>query len=162
MQAQFLVHLRGDFGIINRGWKHVGHVQDFEGGYAHFDFAGGDFEVVGARRAVADFPGDANDAFTAERGGAVEQVLGQVRGIEDGLGAAFAVADVNEDEAAEVAAGMDPAGQSDCLPDVGRAQFVAVMRTFHEIIMPQRFAGSEFQVSSSTSARASTHGHMEV
>jgi hypothetical protein len=49
------------------------------------------------------------------------------------LRAAFAVADVNEDEAAEVAAGMDPAGQRDGLPDVCRAQFVAMMRAFHSV-----------------------------
>jgi hypothetical protein len=49
------------------------------------------------------------------------------------LRAAFAVADINEDEAAEVAAGMDPAGQRDRLPDVSRAQFVAMVRAFHLI-----------------------------
>jgi len=48
------------------------------------------------------------------------------------LGAAFAVADVDEDEAAEVAARMDPTGQSDGLADVRRAQLVAMMRSFHE------------------------------
>jgi hypothetical protein len=47
------------------------------------------------------------------------------------LRAAFAVADVNEDESTEVAAGMNPAGQSDSLPDVCRAQFVAMMCAFH-------------------------------
>ena len=62
----------------------------------------------------------------------VEQFLGQIRRIEDRLRAAFAVADVNKDQAAEVAAGMDPAGQRDGLPDVCRAQFVAMMRAFHE------------------------------
>jgi hypothetical protein len=58
-------------------------------------------------------------------------VPGQIRRIKHRLRAAFAVADVNEDEAAEVAAGMDPAGQRDGLPDVCRAQFVAMMRAFH-------------------------------
>ena len=43
---------------------------------------------------------------------------GQIGGIKDGLGAAFAVADVNKNEAAEVAAGMDPAGKDDGLPGV--------------------------------------------
>ena len=61
----------------------------------------------------------------------LEKFLGQIRGIKNGLRAAFAVADIDEDEAAEVAAGMDPAGQSDGLPDVRRAQFVAMMRSFH-------------------------------
>jgi hypothetical protein len=47
------------------------------------------------------------------------------------LRAAFAVADVNEDESAQVAAGVNPAGKRDGLPDVCRAQFVAMMRAFH-------------------------------
>jgi hypothetical protein len=68
-----------------------------------------------------------------KRGGAVEKFLRQIRRIENRLRAAFAVADVNEDEAAEVAAGMDPAGQRDGLPDVRRAQFVAMMRAFHSV-----------------------------
>ena len=33
------------------------------------------------------------------------------------MGAAFAVADVDEDDAAQIAAGMDPAGEGDGLPD---------------------------------------------
>jgi hypothetical protein len=47
------------------------------------------------------------------------------------LGAAFAVADINKNQAAKIAAGMDPAGQGDHLPDVRRAQFIAMMRAFH-------------------------------
>ena len=44
----------------------------------------------------------------------------------------FAVADINEDEAAEVAPGIDPAGQGDYLPDVCRAQFVAKMHCLYQ------------------------------
>ena len=35
-------------------------------------------------------------------------------------------------KSAQIAAGMDPTGQSDRLPDVRRAQFVAMMRAFHD------------------------------
>ena len=79
----------------------------------------------------ADLAGDADDAFAAQRGRALEQFLRQIRRVENRLRAAFAVADVNKDQAAQVAAGMDPAGQGDRLPDVRRAQFVAMMRAFH-------------------------------
>jgi hypothetical protein len=48
------------------------------------------------------------------------------------LRAAFAIADINEDKATEVAAGMDPAGKRCGLPDVRGAKFVAMMRSFHE------------------------------
>jgi hypothetical protein len=47
------------------------------------------------------------------------------------LRATFAIADVDEDQTAEIAAGVNPAGQSDNLPDVSRAKFVAMMRAFH-------------------------------
>jgi hypothetical protein len=60
--------------------------------------------------------------------GALEKLRRQIGRVKDGLGAAFAVADINENQSAEVAAGMDPAGQGDWLPDVRRAQFVAMMR----------------------------------
>src|SRR5258706_14835511 len=75
--------------------------------------------------------GDGHDAFATERGGLLEQFFRQVRGIKNRLRAAFAVADVNEDEAAKIAAGVNPAGERDGLPDVCRAQFVAMMRAFH-------------------------------
>ena len=64
----------------------------------------------------------------------VEQFLRQIRRIEHRLRAAFAVAHIDEDDAAEIAAGVDPAGQSDCLPDVCRAQFVAMMCSFHSSV----------------------------
>ena len=131
LQAQFLVHLARDFRVVHRERQHFGHVQHFELLRHHFDFAGGNFGIVRAGGTLADFAGDADDAFAAQRRGALEQFLRQIGRIENGLGAAFAVADVNEDEAAEVAAGMDPAGQRDGLPDVRRAQFVAMMRAFH-------------------------------
>ena len=91
----------------------------------------GIFGIVGACGALADFPGDADDAFAAQSSGLLEQFLGQIGRIKNRLRAAFAVADIDENEAAEVAAGVDPTGQSDRLPDMRRAQFVAMMRSFH-------------------------------
>jgi hypothetical protein len=58
------------------------------------------------------------------------------------LRAAFAVADVNENKTAKIAAGMDPAGQRDGLADVRRAQFIAMMRAFHV----NRNQESEFRI----------------
>ena len=86
----------------------------------------------------ADLAGDADDAFAAQRGGLLEQLLRQVRRVKHRLGAPFAVADVDEDQAAQVAPGVDPAGESDGLPDVRRAQFVAMMRSFHVSAEPRR------------------------
>ena len=130
-QAQFLVHLAGHFRVVHRERQHFGHVEHFECLRHHFDFAGGNFGIVRACRPLADLAGDADDAFAAQRRGALEQFLRQIRRIENRLRAAFAVADINKNQSAEVAAGMDPAGQRDRLPDVRRAQFIAMMRAFH-------------------------------
>jgi hypothetical protein len=131
LQAQLFVDLVGDFGIVHGERQDFRHVQHFKRLRHHLDFAGGNLGVVRAGGTLADFAGDADDAFAAQRRGLLEQFLGPIRRIEHGLGAAFAVADINEDEAAEIAPGMNPAGERDGLPDVSRAQFVAMMRAFH-------------------------------
>ena len=61
----------------------------------------------------------------------VKQFPGEVGGIKNSLCAAFPVADIDKDNSPQIAAGMDPAGEADRLPEVLRAQFVAMMRTFH-------------------------------
>src|SRR5581483_7241200 len=133
LQAQFLVHLGGDLRIVHGERQDFGHVVDFKRGDGDFDFTGGNLGIVGAFGAAAHLAGDADHAFAAQGGGAVEEVLGHVGGVKDRLRAAFAVADVDEDQAAEIAAGMDPTRQGHRLPDVRQAQFVAMMRAFHEL-----------------------------
>jgi len=48
------------------------------------------------------------------------------------LRAPLAVADIDKNEAAQIAPGMDPARQGNRLPDLRRAQLIAMMRAFHE------------------------------
>jgi hypothetical protein len=132
LEAEFLVDGAGDFGVVHGEREDFGGVEEFEGGGGDFDFAGGDFWIVGAGGADADLAGDGDDAFGAKGGGAGEEFGGQIGRIEDGLGAAFAVADVNKDDAAEVAAGMDPTGKDDGLAGVFGAELVAVMGASHE------------------------------
>jgi SH3-like domain-containing protein len=67
----------------------------------------------------------------------VEDIRGEVGWIKHRLGAAFAVAEIDEKDTAEVALGMDPAGQGDGLARVFGAEFVAVMRAFH-VVWPGR------------------------
>ena len=121
----------GDFRVVHGKGEDFGGVEEFEGGGGDFDFAGGDFWIVGAGGADADFAGDGDDAFGAQGGGAGEEFGGQIGRIENGLGAAFAVADVNKNDAAEVAAGVDPAGKDDGLAGVFGAELVAVMGAAH-------------------------------
>ena len=110
MQAQFLVHFRCQRRIVHRKGEHFGHVQhgQFLGG--HFDFTRRDPGIARARRALANLAGDTNHAFAAQGGGALEQFLRQIGRIENCLRPAFPVANVNEDQPAEVPAGVDPAG----------------------------------------------------
>ena len=132
LKAEFFVDGAGDLRVVHGKGEDFGQVEKFEGGGGDFDFAGGNFGIVGAGGAGADLAGDGDDAFGAEGGGAVEKFRGQIGRVEDGLGAAFAVADVNKYEAAEVAAGMNPAGKDDGLPGVFGSQLVAVMGAGHE------------------------------
>jgi poly-gamma-glutamate capsule biosynthesis protein CapA/YwtB (metallophosphatase superfamily) len=52
-------------------------------------------------------------------------------GTEDDLGEAFAVAKIDEDDAAVVTAGIDPAGEGDGLADVAFAKLIAEVRAVH-------------------------------
>jgi len=117
-EAEFLVYFRGHLGIIDRERQDIGCVEHFEAAGADLDFAGRNFGVIGACGARADDPGHRHDAFGAEGGGLLEEFGGKIGGIKNGLGAAFAVADVDEDQPAEIAAGMDPAAEGDFEPGV--------------------------------------------
>ena len=92
-----------------------------------FDFAGRHVGVFGAGRATAHLAGDLEHEFAAHVFGDLEHV-GTVR-IADDLGQAFAVAQVDEDDAAMVAAAMRPAGEGDDLIDMGGVYMAAVMGT---------------------------------
>ena len=67
-------------------------------------------------------------SFRSSRGAGLE--LGAGLGLEDDLGEAVAVAEVDEDQAAEVAPGVHPAVEDDRLSDVVGRQFAAGMRSF--------------------------------
>ena len=79
-------------------------------GRGDFDFTGRNLGIIRPGRTLADLAGDTDNALTAQRRGLLEEPLRQIRRIEDRLGAAFAVANIDEDKSAEVAPGMDPAG----------------------------------------------------
>ena len=50
---------------------------------------------------------------------------------KDNLGQSFAIAQIDENDAAMIAPHMDPAGQRDLLSDVGCCQLIAVMSPIH-------------------------------
>ncbi len=136
LQAQFLIDLVGDLRIVNREGQHGSQVQHLQVFGDHLDLTSGDFRVGGAFGALAHLACHANHALTSQAGGLFKEIGRKRRRIKYRLGAAFAVADVDENEPSQVAPGMNPAGQGYRLPDVCRANFVAMMRAFHELISP--------------------------
>ena len=76
-----------------------------------------------------DGPPDADDVLVAELARRAPGAPAGL-GLEDDLGQAVAVAEVDEDQPAEVAPGVHPAVEDDRLPDVVGRQFAAGMCPF--------------------------------
>jgi hypothetical protein len=55
----------------------------------------------------------------------------QIRRIEHGLGAAFSIPEVDKEDPAEVASGVDPTGQDDRAASIRGAEFIAMVRALH-------------------------------
>ncbi len=69
-------------------------------------------------------------SFRSSRARRLELLAGL--GLEDDLGDAVPVAEIDEDQAAEIAPGVHPAVQDDGLADVIDRQLAAGMRSFQE------------------------------
>src|SRR5690606_28101643 len=92
------------------------------------DLAGGELRVLGAAGADGSLDGD--NVLGAEVVRDLHDVGGKVLAVEDELGDAEAVAQVDEDEAGAVpAVGVDPAVEGDGLADVGLAELAAGVGT---------------------------------
>ena len=81
-------------------------------------------------QARGDAAVDLDDVFIAQMVRGLRD-LGVLLRAEDDLGQAFAVAQIDEGDAAVIAPGMDPAGERDLLADVGGAESVAMMGAIH-------------------------------
>ena len=81
-------------------------------GHPDLDLAGGQLVVDGLRRALDDRPAGAEHVLGAQLVAELER-LARLVGIEDELDEPGAVAEVDEDEAAVVAAAVDPARDAD-------------------------------------------------
>ncbi len=89
------------------------------------DLARGQVGVLGAGRTAAHLPAHLEDELVAHRLGGLEHV-GTV-GVAHHLDQALAVAQVDEDHAAVVAAAVHPAANGDDLVEVGGGDFAAVV-----------------------------------
>ena len=118
LEAQFLVDLGRDFRVVDAERQHVGLVQDLQFVSQHLDKAGVDLFVLRAVGPDAHLAGDADHAFAVELGGGLKQVGRKIAGVKHRLGAAFAIPDVDENDPAQVAVGVNPAVQGDGLTDV--------------------------------------------
>ena len=96
---------------------------------AQFDFYGAGLALLVDHvvRPAADDATNGEDPLFADVFGLGGQ-FGVLRGVDKQLGDAFAVAEVDEDQPAQIAAGIDPAAEADRLTDLGCAQLIAVMR----------------------------------
>ena len=98
---------------------------------ADLDGTGLEPGVLLAGQAGGDRAFHADHVLVAQLAGAGLE-LGAGLGLEDDLGDAVAVAQVDEDQAAEVAPGVHPAVQDDGISHVVYRQFTAGMRSFVE------------------------------
>src|SRR5262249_16387039 len=90
------------------------------------DGAGGQLRVLLAGKALADLSLDGEDVLAAQLLAGGEDL--PVLGLEDDLGDAVAVAEVDEDLLIVGPVGVDPAVEDDGLSDVGFAQLAAGVR----------------------------------
>ena len=120
----------GDAAFDGEG-EDVGFAYDGQGGGDDFDLAGGEAGVFGAGEAGGDEAGDGDDVLAAEAVGLVGD-LGVFIGAEDDLGDAFAVTEIDENNAAVIAAGIDPAAEGDGGVGVGGAEGGAGVGAIHE------------------------------
>ena len=125
-QAQVFI---SDLGI-KRERRHVGFVEHFQLRRDEFDFARDELRIDGSLDARANAAGDLDHVFAAQ----LVREFGDLRiflGAEDDLRDPFAVAQINENNAAVVAAGVNPARQGDGLADVFFAEDVAEVGAIH-------------------------------
>ena len=117
LQAHLFV---GDGVFGGREGRRLGFVEQQQLVGDDFDLAGGHVGVFEARAAAADVAFDGDDVLGARGVGLV--VRGADLLVDDDLRDAGAVAQVEEDEVAVVAAAVDPAHQNHVLPRVFRAK----------------------------------------
>ena len=112
--------------IVELKWQHLSGVEDIECGGDDFNRTSGQLRVLGSSQTGSDFAGYANDILTAQFVGFFRS-LGVFLRTKNHLCDPLAIAEVNEDEPAVVAAGGDPAAECDFVTGVFGAEGVAMM-----------------------------------
>ena len=121
LQAHLFV---GEHRVARQEWRLLGLVQNAQFIDDQFDLAGRDVLVDGVGVAQLDGADGGDDELVAQRLGLL--VNGRVAFLaEDHLRDARAVAHIDEDQVAEVAAAVDPSHEDGFLASVGGAQGAA-------------------------------------
>ncbi len=125
-QAHFFV---GEHGVGGQKRQRLRHIEDAQLFDHQFDFAGGDIGIDGVGIAALDLADSRDDEFVAQgfgffMNGGIQFV------IEYDLGNASAVAQVNEDDLAEVAAAVDPSHEHNLFACIGEPKRSAHMSSF--------------------------------
>ena len=119
LEAQALVDRR--IGLVDVERRRLRLGQDLEVGRAQLDLAGRQARVLGPGETAGDLARDGDDELAAHPAGDLVGLRG-VGLVDDDLGEAVAVAQVQEDQLAVVAAPVDPAGQPGVRAGIGRPQ----------------------------------------
>ena len=130
LQAEVVVFLAFFVRVVNGERRGEGGVQDFELVSLDFDFTRGELFVGVAFFAGVDLTSHVNNVFVTELFGSLQHV-GVVVGVENDLGLAILVAEVNENHTTMVAAAIHPTGECYGLANIFLAKLAAVMCTFH-------------------------------
>ena len=112
--------------VVELEREDLGGVKNVERAGDEFDRAGGQLRVFGSGQTGGDFAGDADHILAAEFVGFLRGVR-IFLGTENNLRDAFAVAEVDKNESAVVAAGGDPAAEGDFGAGMFGAEGVAVV-----------------------------------
>ena len=101
-------------------------VQDFDVLGPDFDRAGAQLRIHGSLGPRGHAPADQHDELGPQRPGRLDQRRARLRG-ENHLGLAVAIAQIDEQHAAMVAIGIDPAAEGHLFSDVLQTKFAASM-----------------------------------
>ena len=121
------------FVLVDVEGRGLGRIEHFNIARHHINRACGQIVIFGACRTVAHQSCHLQHIFAARFAGVVVGGRG-IGDIDDDLGDAPTVTEINKNQPALIAAAVDPSGQSDGVSGVFGAQFAAGMRLQHTVL----------------------------
>ena len=140
LQAEVVVFLAFFVRVVNGQGRSESGVQNFELVSLDFDFTRSELFVRVAFFTGINLTSHVNNVFVTELFGGLQN-FGIVVRIENDLGLAILVAEVNENHTTMVAAAIHPTGECYGLANIFLAKLAAVMSTFHGSVLERIFRG---------------------